>query len=117
MALASRSRLRGLEQLQYQLTSKELQYAQRTLARNADHHSLAPRKSNSALAQKLNSSTTELAKNAGLPEKSNGHDDMVSSWQTSFSSDNRSSLQDVWKLLDEDSTGVSPRGNHGNEVD
>ena len=117
MALASRSRLRGLEQLQYQLTSKELQYAQRTLARNTDQHSLTPRKSDSALAQKRNSSTTELAENAGLPEKSNGHDNMVSQWQSSFSSGDRSSLQDVWKLLDEDSPGVTPRGNDGNKVD
>ena len=57
----------------------------------------------------------ELAKNAGLPEKSNGHDEIVSPWQPSFLSDDRSSLQGVWKLLD-NSPGVTPRGNHGNEV-
>ncbi|XP_028415547.1 uncharacterized protein LOC114538619 [Dendronephthya gigantea] len=111
VAQTSRSQLRGLEQLQYELTSKELQYAQRTLARNNDQHSLSPRKKNSASAQKLqkHSSNTELAEKAGLPESSTVRDDLVSPWQPSFSSDDRASLQDVWKLLDEDSPGLTHR--------
>ncbi|XP_028416257.1 coiled-coil domain-containing protein 57-like [Dendronephthya gigantea] len=118
VAQTSRFQLRGLEQLQYQLTSKELQYAQKTLARNNDQHSLSPRKKNSASAQTLqkHSPNTELAENAGLPETSTGRDDIVSPWQPSFSSDDRASLQDVWKLLDEDSPGFTPRGNRGGEV-
>ncbi|XP_028416406.1 coiled-coil domain-containing protein 57-like [Dendronephthya gigantea] len=112
VAQTSRSQLRGLEQLQYELTSKELQYAQRTLARNNDQHSLSPRKKNSASAQKLqkHSSNTELAEKAGLPESSTVRDDIVSLWKPSFSSDDRASLQDVWKLLDEDSPGLTHRG-------
>ena len=35
------------------------------------------------------------------------HDD-ISPWQPSFSSDDRSSLQEVWKLLEEDSLGSTP---------
>ncbi|XP_028416416.1 uncharacterized protein LOC114540433 [Dendronephthya gigantea] len=118
VAQTSRSQLRGLEQLQYQLTSKELRYAQRTLARNNDQHSLSPRKNNSASAETLqkHSQKAELTENAGLPETSTGRDDIVSLWQPSFSSHDRASLQVVWKLLDEDSPGFTPRGNGGDEV-
>ena len=107
----SRSNLRGLEQLQYQLTSKELQYAQRTLAKNTGQRGLTPEGNTSEpLAEPALSH--KPAENSGVQAR----DEIISPWQPSFSSDDRASLQEVWKLLDEDSPGVTPRGARVDEV-
>jgi hypothetical protein len=100
--IPSRSNLRGLEQLQYQLTSKELQYAHRSLARNTEQST--PGENTSAQQPSL---PNKPAENSGLQVQA--HDDVTSQWRPSFSSDDRSSLQEVWKLLDEDSPGFTPR--------
>ena len=50
--------------------------------------------------------------NSGVQVEAQKHDDVVSPWRPSFSSDDRSSLQDVWKLLDEESPALTPREAH-----
>ena len=103
-----RSNLRGLEQLQYQLTSKELRYAQQTLAKNTDKRISTPAEENTmttSLHQPVLQSKS--VENSGV--KAKARDNINSPWQPSFSSDDRSSLQEVWKLLDEESPGQSPR--------
>lgn len=108
------SNLRALEQLQYQLTARELQYAQRAVVRHGEPRTkasdgdqlLGPPRPNSTIPPKRETETA-LQGNRG---SSSSHDEkLVSPWQPSFSSNDRSSLQEVWKLLDEDSPAITPR--------
>ena len=103
-----RSNLRGLEQLQYQLTSKELRYAQKTLAKNTEKL-VSAGENTSTVPVSLHQPAyqSKPAENSGVQVQA--HDDIISPWQPSFSSDDRSSLQEVWKLLDEESPGQSSR--------
>ena len=101
MNVPSRSNLRGLEQLQYELTSRELQYAQQTLTKHTEQ-----------ITAQEPSLSNKPAEATGLQVSAKIPDDVISPWQPSFSSDDRSSLQEVWKLLDEDSPGFSSREIH-----
>ena len=100
------SKLQALEQLQYQLTARELQYAQRGLVSSPQP------KSTGDVIQ-----TTVPVENIGLPvpgprdskPQTNVSSDHVSPWQPSFSSAEHSSLKEVWKLLDDGTPVVTPR--------
>lgn len=52
------------------------------------------------------------AENSRVQVQVKAHEDGIPQWQPSFSSDGRSSLHDVWKLLEDESPEFTPRELH-----
>lgn len=101
--------------MQYQLTTRELQYAQGGVRRDdeppwttVDGVRIPSQPCPDPSSPHKPEPASELEEN----RKSSSLQDRkaASPWRPSFSSDDRSSLQEVWKLLDEESPGLTPRG-------
>lgn len=92
----SASNLANVGRLKYETRENELQYREHPSINNSQKTVSSSRQN--IMTQEENK--RQLTKD----------DDVTSPWQPSFSSDDRLSLQEVWKLLDEESpAGLTPR--------